>query len=456
MKLSALEKIFVYARPWNKDQFLDLATRIAPEAKVHVISEHRGIDECHLANRFYDYFYSSNSAIVDDINESTIEDVICRCRLLRNIDSEKARRMVAAMSRAISEALIQTRPDIVISITVDSYVIHLLYLHCKASQIPFLGLIPSFVKEYFRVTSLGERNRSRVVTSDEVEQVKQMLLDREYKPKFVSKRRNAAKAKAIKNWAKNIIKPIWFYALRQITGDRLNYHYYATQLVSSRYWTLFPQIYTGIRPISRSDLIDASDPRKLIFLPLQMSPEATIDYWSVDRSWIDYENKIINFINEHEDFAIFAVKEHPNVLGNRTRGFYGRVRRLSNCKLIDAEFNSNELINLCDGVVVCTGSVGFEAAIRFKTVYSDAQPYYLPSASFNPTLGIKNKEMQDSTVCELAGIDDTIKFLLEGLIPGDFINDGSWSKSNFEHLEKNHQVARGIINYINFRSGVNG
>lgn len=446
-----LNKILIYARPWSKDQFYNMADHISPGGKKIIISEHPSVDESGMHEYFYNFISTPNHKYSDcKLSELEIRDIILRCRLLRSVTEEQARLMIFAMFQAIDRVLVANRPDVILSVTIDSYIIHLIYICSKNYKIPFVGLIPSFVNGYFRITALGERNFSRLIRLEEILNVKKKLLNQAYKPSFLHKGHFAAKKNGIKGWVRNFLKPVWFHGKRIISNDPLNYHYFASQKIAEKYWSWYPRFYSGLKPKTRWDLMDRSSTKKLIYFPLQMSPEATIDYWSKNESWIDYENKVFSLIDEYAEFVIFIIKEHPNVLGNRTPGFYEKLLLHNACRLIDADNNSNELIDICDGVLVCTGTVGFEASLRNKRVYSDNFPFYVPELYIRPVNELKNIANLCLNIDKKSEINsnELTKYLLEGLLPGTFVNDGSWSVHNIQHRANNKIVADSINKYL--------
>lgn len=439
----------VYVRPWNSEQFQDLASRIWPENENVLVSEHRSVDQHGLSAAFYRALPEiTRDTASQHLSEAEIADVILRCRLLRAQDIATARQYVLAMNQAIEQLMDKHQPTAALSVTVDSYIIHLIHLACQRRGIPFIGLVPTFVNGYFRITAQGERVWSREVSDEEVNRVYKNLLRPDYKPSFLVQDPNAVRKAAIRSWMRNLPKPLWFATKRRLTGDRLNYHYCATQLIAGRYWSIFPQGYQGVRPRNRSDLVPSASTKPLIFLPLQMSPEATIDYWSTDPSWIDYESRIFKLLDDHRDTTIFAIKEHPNVLGNRTKGFYKRLREKENCILIAPEFASNALIDMCDGVVICTGTVGFEAALRGLSVFSDSAPFHLEPRNTHSLASLASSSPKNEPVDEAQALAMT-KYLLEGLLPGRFINNGTWKKNDPSHIEVNTGVATHIRDYLN-------
>lgn len=426
--------VLVYVRPWNMEQFSDLAQGIWPNiSQVHV-SEHESVDSGGLKAAFYKAYRSitadtGSKHLIDE----QISDVVLRCRLLRFIPPDKARRLIFAAEQAIEAILDQHRPKAMLSITVDSYILHLFDLACRRRNIIFIGLVPSFVNGYFRITAKGERVVARDVSQEEVDAVATQLLDTSYKPNFLAKSPGASRAKARRLWRRNLIKPAYFELRRRLSRDPLNYHSWSTSIIAQRHWSMRMQDYEGAFPESRADLDPALRERSLIFLPLQMSPEATIDYWSADPSWIDYETRVLKLLATAAENHTVLVKEHPNVLGFRSPHFYERLANFDNAILIDPNMPSNRLIDMCDGVVICTGTVGFEAALRGSPVYTDSKPFHLPENVALPLeeLAIPCGARQNNRLTQ----QSLIRYVLEGLLPGHFVNDGSWRSDHHNQSE---------------------
>lgn len=446
----------MYNRPWCFAQFERLARETWPDCQPVSVSEHRSADTWGLSTAFYAAFKKEGEGTDDvPLTESEISDMILRCRLLRLLDRSYASRLLLAMYRAIEQCLDEQRPVAALSISVDSYVIHVLSVACRKRGIPFVGIVPSFVNGYFRVSVLGERTESRRADDEEIRQVTDMLMGREYKPVFLAQTPKAVQRRALRGWLRNLPKPLWFRFRRWLSGDQLNYHYMTTQLWSQRYWSLTPSGYSGERPTSRQDIagVDALTP--LIFLPLQVAPETTIDYWSADVSWIDYEQRVLEIIAEYRGDIVFLVKEHPNAVGMRSPGFYRQLER-SSCIMIAPELTSNSVLDLCDGALICTGSVGFEAALRGLPVFSDSRPFHTADSFIRPIAALRDfYKSRDDGFEDPKGRNSAaqrneriVRHLLEGLLPGQLINDGSWSADDPSHIEANASVARSLRGFL--------
>ena len=93
-----------------------------------------------------------------DFNKSEIQEIITRCRLLRNIEKKQAIKHLISMALAIKEVLKIEKPNYLIMQTVDNYISDLMHRYCKKNTIKFIGIVGTPFNSYFRVTSQGEAN----------------------------------------------------------------------------------------------------------------------------------------------------------------------------------------------------------------------------------------------------------------------------------------------------------
>ncbi|MCB5411981.1 capsular polysaccharide export protein, LipB/KpsS family [Pseudogemmobacter faecipullorum] len=439
--------VLLYVRPWNVSQMEHLARGVwGGDVNLALASEHRSVDRCNLAKRFNSAYLSSKpNAKLLHLTESEALDVTLRCRLLRNIDPRLARRLLVAMEQSIEAVLDETDPKVMLSLTVDSYVMDLFAILCGRRGIRFIGLVPTFIKEHFRISTRGEYVESRNVTDAEIDEAMATLIVTDYRPDFLVQSTLEMRKQMWRLWWRNLPKPLWFALRRMKPGNKLNYHYWVSQNIALQYWSLWPQRLDGI---SGPDLVEIAHDggADLIYLPLQMSPEATIDYWSSDTRWIDYENFILDLLRQYRGRWRFMVKEHPNLLGYRSRGFYSRLKAEPNCIMVSPKVSSNELVSVCRGVLVCTGTAGFEAALRGKPVLSDSKPYYASAGDLLPVNAL------DSDFS--SGIEGTtdqrrlMAHLLRGILPGRFLNNGTWSADNAQHRLWNDTMVASIRHYL--------
>lgn len=448
--------IFCYVRPWNAGQFSFLARKIKPDFHVVGCSEHPKVDESGIVRRYRMHLkksFSRGSFDIDGVSKREVEDIIIRCRLLRSISAEEAKRHVWAMGSAIADAFERYNPKIVISLTVDSYVMDLLRLISENKKVQFIGVIGTFVNGYYRVSARGESNLNPDADLSLVPFLRDSLLQESYVPAFNSKSLSNPRRSVIRRWASNIARVPFFYCKRILSGDYYNYHSWVSQLVSKQHFHLLPPRDPGkedwLRCVRESEAPG-------LFVPLQMFPECTVDYWCQDSSVIDYYSVLEDIIKKLSNEFVVVVKEHPSVMGSRPSWFYDALSNDPRVTVVPTYVSSNEVLKEVDGVVVWTGSVGFEALLRGKAVFGLAKPYYASGDRFkvigrdpDTALVAKHVDYCRRNKITVEEQDAMLSHLAKQLFKGDFINDGSWTGKNINHIRKAEDVVRSLIPYLN-------
>ena len=117
---------------------------------------------------------------------------------------------------------------------------------------------------------------------------------------------------------------------------------------------------------------------KFVYLPLHYQPELSTS--PLAKGYVD-QILFINLISQVSaklGLKVY-VKEHPRAgkaRGSRTKVFYDTIKNLKNVEFIDKSFNSYELIDRSFCVAAITGSVGWEAVLRSKTVLMVGSRFY--------------------------------------------------------------------------------
>ena len=440
-------KILCHVGPWCVKQYREIAKNVDPNAEVVLISHFTELDQANMANAYY-----KNLKLVSKIqfeNNFDTNDFIKRCRLLRSLKKRDALLHLYSMKEAISEAFDLEKPDMVISEVIDQYLIDLIKYECDKRKIPFFGLVVSFINGYFRITSRGEKGITRDVQKSEVDSVLHQIEQITYTPNFVSK-----KSTSISNFI-NIYKRIisnwfrvpYFFFKRFLSGQKYNYHFWASQISASNNFHLIPAI--GFADKNWKLKIRSID-KTIIYHPLQMFPEATIEYWCTCLRDIDYEKKLIRIISSMNSEFHFLIKEHPNVIGLRTKSLCKSLSTLNNVTIVPTNLSSNEVSEESNAILVWTGSAGFEAALRGKPVLTVCKPYYTHGRQFmkidENTSNSKILEHIEfnSSKLSISNKEELLKNLLSGLRPGKYINDASWTSTNPEHIKQAIEIGQEI------------
>jgi hypothetical protein len=445
-------RVLCHVGPWSLEHYQFIAKELAPEAKIALVSGHPKCDGVGFFARYYQ-LVSNKGALATLPSAEREADIILRCRLLRDLEDGVALMHLRAAWQAMGEMLDQQRPDLVLSETIDSYVMDVLYFQAKSRGIPFVGLVPTFISGYFRVSARGEFVESRVAPEDEVQAVLNKLLQKSYRPDFVKSSDSSLVLHALGRWLRNMVKIPYFALKRLKPSERFNYHNWATLKVSLNWLHAVPALNLGDADWQER-ATKAGKP--VIYIPLQMIPEATVDYWCEDIEAVSYETYLLQLVRHLGDDFTILIKEHPNVLGYRNPQLYRKLSRESSVLIAPTTSNSNLLIDTADMVLVWTGSVGFEAAIRGKPVLTTCRPYYQIGPMFMPIdLTTTTTEiLRFKRIVADVDIDsirkELVTHVLSGTLPGRYIIDGSWKVTNTEHINFAKNIATQLRRHLVF------
>jgi hypothetical protein len=450
-----MKKILCHVGPWSLDQYSFVASLLDPSSVIIILSGHPKCDESTLFKYYLELIEKENSKCERDPPSADELDVVLRCRLLRALDRPKALKHLRAMRRAIQEVLDLEAPDLVLTETIDSYIMDLLHIESMKRKIRFIGLVPTFINGYFRITARGEYVPSRHVSNDETKRVLKQLLELNYQPNFLKNNNSRLWIYAIGRWMRNAVKIPYFLIKRIDRRERLNYHNWATLIVSMQWFHWLPTLSVGN---NNWRALASQNRKKTIYIPLQMIPEATVDYWCENIDAVNYDEYLIKLIQHlNTDFTLL-IKEHPNVLGYRNPALYRQLREIDSVVFAPTNTNSQELIDVSDAVLVWTGSVGFEAAIRGKAVLTTCDPYYV-SGDYFKQISLNTPVQEITKYVDSFNINqpkqrslDLIEHVLSGLLPGRYIIDGSWSAQNAKHVEYAKNIAAQLKSYLQFSS----
>ena len=441
-----------HAGPWSDTYLSRIVRHIDPKNGCTILSAHKGVDGSGLIDLYYENIEKHKGK--DLRGNAEDNDIIIRCRLLRNLASRDALLHLNSMRDAIRCVLDRTNPDVILSETIDSYIMDILYFESLQRKIPFVGLVTVFINGYFRISARGEYNFVRTPGEQEVFDTLQLLEKKDYLPVFVQKDKvNPTKA-IVRKWLRNILKIPYFSIKRVLSRDFYNCHYWQSVIVSKQWFHFFPAFEVGnVHWESELKNID----KTVIYVPLQMVPEATIDYWCDTTDVINYNETLLSFIRSHTDLH-FLVKEHPNVIGYRNPKLYRQLNALNNVTICPTQINSNYLFESYTAVLVWTGTVGFESALRGKPVLCFSHPYYFPNETYfkrikanTTTQEINNYLIKKTALLTREEKTELVTHLLSGVDRGSLIVDGSWNASSQGDIAKMQELAESLKRYIKNR-----
>ena len=162
---------------------------------------------------------------------------------------------------------------------------------------------------------------------------------------------------------------------------------------------------------------------KIIYFPLQFTPETSLNYYINDHRFSAYNALIETVINTIGSDNLIIFKEHPDIFGFRDVSFYENLKSKPNVLLVPMSMNTDELLHYSD-VVLVTGSAstGIEAAIKGKHLISLGGCFYSTNGIYEITdfdqIGTL-KSILYSNLTKANPNEVAIK-LLSNTLPGDY------------------------------------
>jgi hypothetical protein len=127
--------------------------------------------------------------------------------------------------------------------------------------------------------------------------------------------------------------------------------------------------------IGFNDLYDKyNEKENFVYYPLHLEPELAM--LALSPHWTDQKN-IIKQIAESLPLSYkLYVKEHPAMVGFRTRAYYKEIKKIPNVKLIHPNFDSYKIINDSKAIYTISGTVGWEGLILKKPIITFGDVFY--------------------------------------------------------------------------------
>lgn len=185
-------------------------------------------------------------------------------------------------------------------------------------------------------------------------------------------------------------------------------------------------LYYNLRGINQRKYIQINDinqlPKKFIFIPLQYTPESSIN---IPNPYFVDQLRLIDLIrfNMPKDYLLI-IKENPSMIGRRKSIFYKTINRLSGVRIVDNKLNTIRIIRKSSLTISVSGTACLEAYI-----------YKIPSIVFGDTFF---SNFTNKIELDFNDLSTTIKKYLK-------------LKITEEEIQNN--IALVLINTFNFKIG---
>ncbi|MBR1249473.1 hypothetical protein JQ609_21400 [Bradyrhizobium sp. AUGA SZCCT0169] len=426
-------------------------------ADVTVLSDLRGEGDRSLVDDFYRFMAKGDAAAaaLARFGDDGCADIILRCRVLRSIDRALALRMIGGMTQAIERALDELDPDLVMTFTIDRYVMDVMARTARARGIDFLEMTTSIIPDEVMLMRRGRPIWLREPSNEQVEAAVNVLCKADFAPAYV---RDAKRFSTRQFWrvvGYYAVRGAFFNLWRFLKRDRFNIHY-LDALKRLKHKVRFGDV-AALKLLDRnweSRLGEVPRERR-VFLGLQLFPEASMDYWLKSPDMLAHDDVLVRYceVLGEAGYRIF-VKDHPLQFGFRQRELFERLSKLPFVTLVPYDVPANLLIEKCGVSVTFTGTIGFQAALAgLCSVATD--PYYATEDHF---LQVRNVEEIGGLVDRLkrwrlpddmvAARREIIRHLASVSVEGDYFGWRKFDPKNHAACEAVEPLARSLNVYL--------
>ncbi len=383
--------------PWWKY----LASRI-DFADVTVLSDHRGDGDYSLVEDFYRFLSKGDAASVAiaRFGEDGCADIVLRCRSLRGLDRDLAMKMIGGMTQAIEVAFDRLDPRLILTFTMDRYVMDVMARLANARGIDFLEMTASIIPDQVFFHRRGQIVPLREPTREELDHAVRLMCSSDFVPVYVKDAREFSRFRFWKVFGYFALRGAFFNVWRYLERDRYNLHYIDS----------LKRLKHKVRPgdvavldLLRNDWqqrLEAVPKERRVLIGLQLYPEASLDYWLASHAMLRHDDVVLRYceVLGKAGYHIF-VKDHPLQFGFRQRELFERLSKLPWVTCVPYGVSANFLLDRCSVAVTFTGTIGFQAALAgLASVVTD--PYYA---------GNNDYFLQVDDVSEIDGIVDRLK-----------------------------------------------
>ena len=373
--------VLFYTRYFLQKKYDTLISELN-NSEVDIILE---TDSNFLRNNKFEFPLDIHKKIFNSVNSEReldidYNEIINRCRLLRNIEKSIALKLINHYYQYFSFRLRYLKVDIVVTQAVDNYILHILNIVCDQLGVIFWGISGSFFKGYNLLSQQTTKENIAAVNfkypndivADQVNYILNNNSIREY-----NRSSNYNMIIHSRDVLLNYIRRIIFFILRNFFWEgRISYHWYVTKFNFGRMY--LAQYFSPKKIKIINNFSDLDNNKKSLLIPLNCTPEMTIDYWIKEKVINDYESFILTIVDALSKHFNVCIKEHPHALGTRNKFFYKKLVD-KNVYLIDPNKTIKQAclsINNLFGLILGTGSAGIESFINGERVFSFSKSIY--------------------------------------------------------------------------------
>ena len=298
-----------------------LASRI-DFADVTVLSDLRGEGDYSLVDDFYRFMRKGDAAAVAiaRFGEDGCADIILRCRSLRSLDRDLAMRMIGGMTQAIELAFDRLDPRLLLSFTMDRYVMDVMARIASARGIDFLEMTSSPIPDHVVFHRRGQLVPLGEPSPEELGKAVEILSEDGFAPVYVRDATKFSRAQFWRVFSYFAVRGAFFNVWRFLRRDPYNLHYIDA----------LKRLKHKVRPgdVAVLDLLrkdwqarlEAVPKERRVFIGLQLFPEASLDYWLRSQDLLGHDEVVLRYCEVLGKAGYhIIIKDHPLQFGFRQR-----------------------------------------------------------------------------------------------------------------------------------------
>lgn len=341
------------------------AETLSNEFDSIVITEHK-TDLIHSMKDRY-YHFMNDKSVKTKFSDDELDEIWKRCRVLRSLKFEQARKMIIGFENAYEEFFSSRKVDYLLSFPIDRYPMDVLERVAKRHGAEYLEVTVCLFKNTSMLLKRGiplilPEGISKSITYQDAYDT---LISSSYKPVYVTKAKKFTKFKWIKKFIWQNSRSLAFKAIMLLENDFKGLHYLDSQMYLKHKVSIFDINFEKLIDWNYQNILLSAPKEKNVILALQLYPEASIDYWVNDLGIVDYEPYVLKFIEimSNKGYNIF-LKDHPLQFGFRQLDFIKRAKLNKNVYFLPYESDINQLVDYCGISMTTTGTVGLQSSLK--------------------------------------------------------------------------------------------
>jgi len=403
-------------------------------AEVTVLSDLRGDGDWSLVDEFYRFMRTGEPAAVAlaRFGEAGCSEIILRCRSLRSLDRDLAMKMIGGMTQAIESAFDRFDPRLIVTFTMDRYVIDVMARVARGRGIDLLEMTASPIPDQIMFHRRGQLVPLGEPSPEQLGEAVNILCADGFAPLYVRDANTFSPAQFWRVYTYFALRGAFFNVWRFLRRDPLNLHYIDA----------LKRLKHKVRPgdgavlgLLRQDWqarLEAVPKNRRVFCGLQLFPEASLDYWLRSQDLLAHDDVVVRYCEVLGEAGYHTfIKDHPLQFGFRQRELFERLSKMPSVTCVPYDVPATYLIEKCDVSVTFTGTIGFQAALAgLCSVVTDAyyadEEHYLHVRNFSEIDGIVDRLQRWRRPADMdAARRQIVRKVVAAGAPGDYF---TWKK----------------------------